>query len=214
MFDPLWSEAEWSQFDPGEVLSYLADPFAKDTVFAGPGFADLWIASESPDPAVMVSVSEVRPDGTELLVQNGALRLAYRSLDRSLSEGAEVIHDFSDRSFRLLRPGRFVRAKVEIPSFNHVFRAGSQLRLTIATPGRNYVTWAFENPGGEGGDLPQHQVARTERRRSSVVLSTLPGVEVPDLAQPGGVPPCPSLRGHVCRPYEPRANATVSERTR
>ncbi len=211
MFDPLWSEAEWSQFDEGEVLSYLGEPFAEDTVFAGPGYADLWIASESPDPAVMVTVSEVRPDGTEYLVQNGALRVAYRTLDRSLTDGAEIIHDFSDRSFRPLRPGRFVQAKVEIPSFNHVFRAGSQLRLTIATPGRNYVTWAFENPGGENGALPQHQVARTEKRSSSVVLSVLPGVDVPDLDQPGGVPPCPSLRGQVCRPYEPRTNVTTPE---
>lgn len=191
----VWN-VDWTRFDPGEELSYLTAPFATDTVFAGPGYAELYVASEVSDVHVQVSVSEVRPDGTEYLVQNGWLDLGHRAEDRRRNEGLEVVHPFTERAYSPLTPGRFVKARVEIPSFAHAFRAGSQLRLTIATPGRNHATWEFANPD-YGGAVPTHRVARTAQMPSALVLSSLDGVEVPAV-EPA---PCPALRGQACRPY-------------
>jgi hypothetical protein len=171
-------------------------------VYAGPGYADLYVRGDVDDAAVQVSVSEVRPDGVEYLVQNGWLRLGHRAVDDERSDELEIVHPFTRDEFRPLRPGRWVEAKVEIPSFAHPFRAGSQLRLTIATPGRNHATWEFRNPD-YGGDLPTFDVARTPARPSSVVLPLLPDVDVPAVAAPA---PCPGLRGQACRPYEATAN--------
>jgi hypothetical protein len=97
---------------------------------------------------------------------------------------------------RTLTPGEFVEARIDIPSFAHAFRAGSQLRLSIATPGRNHATWEFENPD-HGGAVPTNRVARTGRMPSALVLSWIDGVEVP-AATPA---PCPALRGQACRPF-------------
>jgi predicted acyl esterase len=203
LFDPTWSGAVWSQFAEGEVLSYLTPPAGTDVVFAGPGRADLVVAADTTDAAVMVTVSEVRPDGTEVLVQNGVQRLGYR-VDQRRSDGLEVAHDFSERGYRPLRPGQLQQESVEIPSFNHVLRAGSRLRVTIATPGRNFAAWAFDNPA-PGGVGPTVEVQRGTGRSSSVTLSVLPGIDVPP-----GPAPCPGLRGQVCRPYEARTNLVAT----
>jgi len=199
----LWSDAVWTQFEDGDVLSYLSEPFDSDLVFAGPGAAELYLASEAQGAPVMVTVSEVRPDGIEYLVQNGVLRAGYR-VDPTHSDGLEIVHDFSASGFRPSAPGRFDRVMVEIPSFNQVMRAGSRLRITISTPGRNYITWAFENPNAGGGE-PLQQVGRDPNKPSAVHLTVLPGADVPAVAPP----PCPSLRGQVCRTYEPRVNHTA-----
>lgn len=191
----VWN-VDWTRFDAGEELSYLTTPFAEDTVFAGPGYAQLYVASDVEDVHVQVSVSEVRPDGTEYLVQNGWLDLTHRAEDRRRTEGLEIVHRFTERGADPLEPGEYVMARVDIPSFAHAFRAGSQLRLTIATPGRNHATWEFENPD-YGGAVPAHLVARTGDMPSALVLSWVEGVEVPAVAPA----PCPGLRGQACRPF-------------
>ena len=196
LLSKVWDTAEWTRFEPEEQLSYLTEPFATDTVLAGPGYADLYVRSEVEDVTVQVSVSEVRPDGVEYLVQNGWLRLGHRAVDAERSHELEIVHPFTSDEYRPVRPGRWVEAKIEIPSLAHPFRAGSQLRLTIATPGRNHATWEFQNPD-YGGALPMHDIARTSARSSAVVLPLLPDVDVPDV----GPAPCPGLRGQACRPY-------------
>lgn len=196
----LW-DVDWTRFDPGEELSYLTAPFERDTVFAGPGYAQLYVASDAADVHVQVSVSEVRPDGTEYLVQNGWLDLGHRAEDRRRTEGLEIVHPFTEDAYEPLEPGRYVEARVEIPSFAHAFRAGSQLRLSIATPGRNHATWEFDNPD-YGGDVPTQLVARTGRMPSALVLSSIDGVEVPAVTPA----PCPGLRGQACRPFVPTEN--------
>ncbi|MGH9232893.1 MAG: CocE/NonD family hydrolase [Acidimicrobiales bacterium] len=202
LLDPLW-DMDWTRFDPGEELSYLTDPFTSDTVFAGPAYARLFVASDADDVHVQVSLSEVRPDGTEYLITNGWLDLAHRAEDRRRSDGLEVVHPFTAEALRQVRPGQWVEARVDIPSFAHAFRAGSQLRLSIATPGRNHATWEFDNP--DYGDLvPTNLVARSRRMPSSLVLSMLPGVEVPAVTPA----PCPALRGQACRPFVATENPT------
>jgi hypothetical protein len=51
-------------------LSYLTSPLAEHLVITGPGYARLFMSSEADDANVQVTVSEVRPDGVEYLVQN------------------------------------------------------------------------------------------------------------------------------------------------
>jgi predicted acyl esterase len=201
LLTPVWDEAEWTRFPAGTELSYLTTPFAEVTVFAGPAFAELYVASDASDVHVQVSLSEVRPDGVEYLITNGWLDLRDRAVDHRRSDGLEIVHPFTEEAERSLRPGRFVEARVDIPSFAHAFRAGSQLRLSIATPGRNHATWEFANPD-YGGDVPTHRVARSVTKPSSLVLSRLDGVDVPAVAPA----PCPGLRGMACRPFEATEN--------
>ncbi|HEY8527082.1 MAG TPA: CocE/NonD family hydrolase [Acidimicrobiales bacterium] len=197
----VWDTAEWTRPDPGEELSYLTEPLAEDLVVAGPGYAHLWVRSEVEDVTVQVAVSEVRPDGIEYLVQNGWLRLGHRAVDEERSDELEITHHFTEDAYRPVRPGRWTEVQVEIPSVGHVFRAGSRLRLTVGTPGRNHATWEFDNPD-YGGELPTHAVARTRARPSGLVLGVLDGVDVPAVEPV----PCPGLRGQACRPFVPTEN--------
>jgi predicted acyl esterase len=195
LLDPLWT-MDWTRFGPGEELSYLTEPLEADTVIAGPGYVDLFVAADADDVHVQVSVSEVRPDGTEYLISNGWLDLAHRAEDRRRNDELEVVHRFTERALQPLEPGEWVEARIDIPGFAHAFRAGSRLRLSIATPGRNHATWEFDNPD-YGGAVPTIQVGRTRQRASALVLSVLPGVEVPAVTPA----PCPALRGQACRPF-------------
>jgi predicted acyl esterase len=205
LLDPVWT-TDWTRFEPEEQLSYLTEPFAEDTVFAGAAYADLFVASDAPDGEdvnVQVTLSEVRPDGVEYLITNGWLDLADRAEDRRRSDGLEIVHPFTEEARQPLVQGEYVEARVDIPSFAHAFRAGSRLRLTIATPGRNHATWEFENPD-YGGSLPTTLVARSPDMPSSLVLARLDDVEVPAVAPA----PCPGLRGMACRPFVATTNSS------
>ncbi|MGH9216596.1 MAG: CocE/NonD family hydrolase, partial [Acidimicrobiales bacterium] len=205
LLDPVWTDAEWTRFDAGEELSYLTEPLADDLVVAGPAVADLWVSSDLPDVDVQVSISEVRPDGVEYLISNGWLRIGHRAEDRRRTHGLEVVHRFTERAYEPLKDGKAAEARIDIPGFAHAFRAGSQVRLSIATPGRNHATWEFEPPD-YGGDIPTIEVARNRRQPSALVLSVLDGVRVPDV-EPA---PCPGLRGMACRPFVATENDATS----
>ena len=57
----------------------------RDTIVMGSGSADLWITADAPDTDVEVTITEVRPDGAEVLVQSGWLRASHRALDEAAS---------------------------------------------------------------------------------------------------------------------------------
>jgi predicted acyl esterase len=145
---------------------------------------------------LQASISEVRPDGVEYLITNGWLRVGHRSEDRRRTDGLEVVHPFTEHAYRPLRSDKVVEARIDIPGFAHAFRAGSRVRLSIATPGRNHATWEFEAPD-YGGEIPSIDVHRNRSQPSALVLSVIDGVRVPAV-QPA---PCPGLRGMACRPF-------------
>jgi uncharacterized protein len=196
LLDPVWTDAEWTRFGEGEELSYLTEPLADDLVVAGPAVVDLWVSSDVPDVDLQASISEVRRDGVEYLITTGWLRVGHRAEDRRRTDGLEVVHRFTERDYRPLEGSTVVEARVDIPGFAHAFRAGSRIRLSIATPGRNHATWEFEPPD-YGGDVPAIEVHRDRRQSSALVLSAIDGVRVPDVAPA----PCPGLRGMACRPF-------------
>ena len=82
------------------------------------------------------------------------------------------MHRFTERAYRPLEGNEAVEARIAIPGFAHAFRAGSRVRLSIATPGRNHATWEFEPPD-YGGDTPAVDVYRNRRRPSALVLSVV-----------------------------------------
>lgn len=198
---PLW-DIDWSQFPAGRSVSYVSAPFGEDTVIAGPGWAELFVSSEVTDVNVQVTLTAVRPDDTEYLLQSGWLRLGHRKIDEAASDTLRVVRSFREEDFEPLVPGEVVSAKVSIPSFAHVFRVGSRLRVIISDPGRNHGTWEFDSPD-YGGATPQHSVHRSPTAASRIFLPVTTGVQV----EPG-FPPCPSLRGQPCRDYVPTTNTS------
>ncbi len=198
----LW-EVDWTDFAEGKVLSYLTEPLATTLVSAGPAYVEVHLTSDVGDVVLQATISEVRPDGNEYLVTSGWLRAGHRERDDVFSYGNHVAYTFAEDTFEPLDAGEEVVARIPIPSFAHTFRAGSRLRLTIATPGRNHGTWEFLAPS-YGQAVPSHRIARGGAKSSALVLTTFADPDT--LGIPAAYPACPGLRGQPCRPFVPKVN--------
>ncbi|HYL52091.1 MAG TPA: CocE/NonD family hydrolase C-terminal non-catalytic domain-containing protein, partial [Acidimicrobiia bacterium] len=153
-----------------------------------------WVRSSAPDTDLEVTLTELRPDGQEVYVQNGWLRASHRALDRAHSTALEPVHPDTQASAEPLPAGQFASARVALFPFAHIFRAGSRLRISVEAPGGNRPFWAF-------ADLPAHgtvvnEIAHSLGRPSKVVLPVIPD---PPAGIPTAAPPCGSLRGEPCR---------------
>jgi hypothetical protein len=170
-------------------------PLTSTTVTAGPGSVDLWLKSTAPDTDLEVTLTELRPDGQEVYVQNGWLRASHRALDATHSTPLEPVHPDTSASAAPLPANTFVSARVALFPFAHIFRAGSRIRITVEAPGGNRPFWAF-------GDLPANgtvvnSIAHSLGHASKLVLPVIPN---PAPGIPAAYPECGSLRGEPCRP--------------
>ena len=199
---PTWG-FDWTSYAQGDGLSYVTEPFEETTVLGGPGHVDLHMRVPDGDADVQASLSIIRADGTEWLITNGLLRLSDRKVDEKRSTELLIERTHAEEDAREMPKGRFEEARVAIPSFAQAFRPGDRLRLTISSPGRNHSAWAFETMGDDG---TPRDVGRGPGKASRLVVGVLPGIDdVPDVN-----PPCPSLRGQACRPFEPVPNTEDS----
>lgn len=183
----------WAANPEGTSLSYLTAPLSEDVVMAGTGSVDLWLRSTAPDVDLEVDLTEVRPDGKETYIQSGWLRASHRALGSSSTQ-LLPFHTHLAADAEDLPAGEFVPARVAIFPFGHIAREGSQLRLTIKSPGGNRVRWQFSNlqyPTDEVVDI-----AHSGGRASALVLPVLPNVAVPT-----GRPACEALRSQPCRDF-------------
>jgi predicted acyl esterase len=139
-----------------------------------------------------VTLTEVRPDGTEVLVQSGWLRASHRALDETASTALHPVQTHLEADAAPLPAGESVPVRVDIYPFAHPFRVGSQLRVTIDAPGGNRQIWHWDTiSNGE-----TVTIAHDTEHPSRIVLPTLTGIDIPD-----AYPPCGSLRGQPCRPF-------------
>jgi uncharacterized protein len=181
---------EWTAEPPGTAASFLTDPFTHDTIVMGSGSADLWIAADAPDTDVEVTLTEVRPDGTEVLVQSGWLRASHRALDEAASDVLHPVHTHLEAEAAALPAGEVVPIRVDLYPFAHPFRAGSRLRMTVDAPGGNRQIWLWDTIS----DGETVTIAHDAEHPSRLVLRTLTGIDIPD-----EYPACGSLRGQPCR---------------
>ena len=196
------ADISWLAEHPGRQVAFLSEPFGEDTVMVGHGSADLWIQSTATDADLEVLVSEVRPDGQEMYIGNGWLRASRRALSPESTE-LKPVQTHVEADVVPLPPGAWTPVRIEIYPFAHGFRAGSQLRIAVSTPGANKLRWKFDTLALEPATIA---VAHDADHPSSVVLSVIPEIDVPD-----AYPPCPSLRAQFCRLHVPRVNTPFVE---
>jgi predicted acyl esterase len=190
---------DWRPIPDGTGVGFITPPLDTDTVVVGPGSADLWIASDAADTDLEVTISEVRPDGTEIYVQSGWLRASHRALDEAASTDLRPVQTHAEADAAdLPTDGSFTEVRVELFPFAHPFRAGSRLRLTVDAPGNARARWDFRTIS-KGETV---EIATDAEHPSRLVLSTVDDVPVPADAPPA----CGSLRGQPCRTYQPAGN--------
>ncbi len=135
----LWAETpdyHWEQNPKGKALSYVSPKLKSNTTVVGAGALQAWIRARVPDVDLQVTVSEVRPDGKEVFVQDGWLKTIARKLDRSKSTLLEPVLSLRKSAIKPLPKGRFTKVTVPLYYEGHVYRKNSRIRITIAAPGR------------------------------------------------------------------------------
>src|SRR5690606_3433946 len=118
-------------------------PLAEDLVMLGTGSVDLWLRSPVDDADLEVTLTEVRPDGQEMVVQSGWLRASMREPS---AEATELWPEptYREEDHQPLVPGEWTPVRVGIAGFGHVFRAGSRVRVVVDTPGETRSEWRFD----------------------------------------------------------------------
>jgi uncharacterized protein len=198
----LWTQTpdyHWEQNPADSAVSYLTAPLAGDTTVVGAGAVNLWVRSSTPNVDLQATISEVRPDGKETFVQNGWVRANDRQLDAAKSTPLEPVLSLREADVSPMPAGEFVPVTIPLYYEGHAYRAGSQIRVTIAAPNGTQPIWAFDRTEPE--DTAQVAIAYGGSTPSELLLPVVPGVDVPT-----GLPPCPGLRGEPCRDYQALAN--------
>jgi hypothetical protein len=189
----VWSQLpnfDWPAAKAGTDVAYESPPLDHDVVVIGNASIDLWLQSTAADTDLQATITDVRPDGNEMYVQNGWLRATARKLAPDATE-LRPTHTFTQADAQKLQPNTWTEARIEVFPFAYVFHKGSRIRVIIEAPGGTRPRWTFAALPGKGS---VNIVGLGGAHASSIVLPVVSGVTVV-----GGQPPCPSLRGEPCR---------------
>lgn len=196
---------DWKQEPDGSAVVFVSPPLEEDLVMIGEASADLWVRTSSDEADLGVTLSEVRPDGMETLVQSGLMRGSHRALDDSSTE-LMAVHSGLEELTEPMPAGEFTQVRVPIFPFGHIFRAGSRIRVSVHTPGGDKTRWTYvlaKQPKGTTIDI-----AHTADMPSRIALPIVPGIT----GYPGAVPAdCHALRAQPCRKFVDRDNLTVDD---
>ncbi len=191
-FEQGWLMPEQNTWLPPlqDRVTFTSGPLDEDLLIAGSASVDLWIAAEDSDVDLEVTLTEVRPDGQEQLVQSGWLRASHRALDEQSSSALRPRHLHTAGAQEPLSVGDMTPVRVELFPVAHAFREGSHVRLIVDGPGGNRWRWGFDPLSG-GFDVT---VGHSDQYPSSFVI---PVVDVPlDLPT---LPDCGMVSSQPCR---------------
>jgi len=125
----LWAEPVPS----GGNVTYTTPPLSRDVDIVGPSSLNLWLSSTASNTDVQVTISEVRPDGQEQYIQRGWLRMSERKLGPG-STATWPRPTYLKADVQPLVPGAPTYARIPIYPLEHIFRAGSSIRISIEAP--------------------------------------------------------------------------------
>jgi predicted acyl esterase len=190
----------WPQPAAGSAVVFESAPLAQTQVMFGTASVDLWLRSPVDDADLEVNLTEIRPDGQEMYVQSGWLRASRRGSgpDATTLWPAPT---FLQSDAAPLVPGEWTQVRVGTAGFQHVFRAGSRVRVSIDTPGGSRAEWFFALK--QFPSAVTYEIGHDAAHPTSIALPVVAGVTAPS-----PLPPCPSLRGQQCRAYAPYVNST------
>jgi predicted acyl esterase len=189
----------WADYQPpeGAALAYTSAPLDENVSMLGSGSADLWITATAPNIDLQVTLTEIRPDGQEVFVQQGWLRTKQRALDEDASTTLLPVQTHRVADVEPLSSEEPSLARVEIFPFGHVFREGSRIRLWVEAPTVIPQLWGFQLDPTPA----QVTVWRDAEHPSSIVLPFADKQRLP--ADAAEQPGCGRPLRQPCRP-DPR----------
>ena len=180
--------ASWDERpEAGTFAQFETAPLEADKLLAGTASVDLTVSSTAADTDFQVTLTEIRPDGKEMFVQQGWLRASHRKLDDAQSTELRPYQTHMATDAQPLIPGEQTEIRLEVFPFAHAFRAGSKLRMYVEAPHVKPDLWGFALL-----PLPAQNTIYTGPGLSSVALPLIPGTaETP-------LPAC-TIRNQPCR---------------
>jgi predicted acyl esterase len=203
--DPFHADAkyDWRQEPAGSAAVYVSEPLTEDQPLIGSASADLWVRSSYQEADLGVTLSEVRPDGSETYIQSGVLRGTHRKTTAASTPLLPLMSGLAEDA-EPFPTDEFVEARVEIFPFAHVVRAGSRIRISVHTPGGDKVRWTYIL--AEVPDDAVVDVGQSGRYPSKLVLPLVPTVtDYPDRVPEN----CNALRAQPCREFEEYPNTSA-----
>jgi predicted acyl esterase len=183
---------EWLPEPDGSAAIFVSEPLADDFVWLGDAAANLWVRSDAELADLSVTVSEVRPDGSEMYIQSGFLRTELRTPGPDATTTDPDLRGM-EADAAPLPVGEWVEASIPLPLTGHIFRAGSSVRVSFHSPGGDRPTWTFEiDPVPDGAAV---EIGHSAEYPSSITMATDSTVT----GYPADVPVCPGTRGQPCR---------------
>ena len=182
---------EWLAEPDGSAAIFATAPLADDVVWLGDAAANLWIRSSTEAADLSVTISEIRPDGSEMYVQSGFLRAELRTRGPNAS-ATDPDLQMLEADASPLPIDEWVEVAIPIPLTGHVFRAGSQIRLSFHSPGGDRPIWTFDVD--EIPDGATVEIGHDIEHPSSISFATDSTVT----GYPADAPVCGN-RGQPCR---------------
>jgi len=184
-------DRQWTEEPASEAgtVAFTTAPLKKALTFYGPASLDLWVSATAPDADIQATITEVRPDGQEVYVQRGWLRLSERVQLKSEATQLLPFQKHIESAVQPLTSSKPIRARLEVNQFAHSFRPGSSIRVLLDTPSTT-GGWDFESPE----DPATIKVYHDAKHPSRLVMGLLKkgGVETP-------LPACGTLLMQPCR---------------
>jgi putative CocE/NonD family hydrolase len=175
---------------PAGALAYTTPKLARTVELLGPASVDLWLSSTATDTNLQATITEVRPDGQEVYVARGWLNASQRKLDRLASTPTMPVQTNLEADVQPLALGEPTFMRLAVLPFDHVFRAGSHIRLVIDTPSQT-GGWNWKPLANAGVNSILHDSTHV----STVVVGSVRGASAP-----AGYPACDTLLNQPCRP--------------
>ena len=184
-------DTDWQEdpADPNGTVAFTTAPLQRTLTFQGPASVDLWVSATTPDADIQATITEVRPDGKEVYVNRGWLRLSERALDKKLSTPTLPFLKRTKGAVQMLKDSKPVYGRVEIMQFAHIFRKGTSIRVLLDTPSTT-GGYGFEGPR----DDTKIKVFHGPNRNSKLVLGLMRvgGIKTPK-------PACDTVLRQPCR---------------
>jgi len=146
-----------------DVLVYTSPPLRDGLRMAGPLKAELYVSSSALDTDMVVKLVHVRPDGTAINIQEGALRMRYRD-------------GFTNP--KRMQPHQVYRVLVDLRAIAYYLPPGHRFRLQVTSSNFPRLERNL-NTGGNNFDettgvVALNRVYTTRDRASAVVIPEWP----------------------------------------
>jgi len=146
-----------SLYNRTDIISFISDPFPNGLFICGRLEVILHVSSNVSDTDFTAKLVDVLPDGRNILVQDGIIRMRWRD---------------SETTPTIMAPGSVYKISVDLWSICYVFNYGHKLRLDISSS--NYPRFSVNpNTGFLLNELSQNLTAENTIYCSDTQISKL-----------------------------------------